>query len=139
LPVSNASRPRTTCQVHGQDEERPQQDELLHHQGREARPQLFDPQERAVEQGVAAFALAPLLPHGESGEAGQAGEDEEGNDREAERHYFLAADGQRSERLDPTPLAALQDSEHGEPQPERRQGDTHHVEAGSGGGPRGPP
>ena len=59
-------------QVDGQDEERAQQDQLLHHQRRQARAQRLDPQQRAVEQRVAALALAPLLPDRERGQAAEA-------------------------------------------------------------------
>ena len=52
-------------QVHGDDEERAHQDELLPEQRREPGAQLRDPQQRRVEQLVAAEAGATLLPHDE--------------------------------------------------------------------------
>ena len=77
LPVSKASRPEHDLQVHGDDEERAHQDELLPDQRREPGPQLRDAQQRRVEQLVLAEAGATLLPPGERPEQREPAEHHE--------------------------------------------------------------
>ena len=113
--------PKHGLQVHGQHEEGAEKDQLLHHERREARPQRNDPEQGAVEQRVAAGAFASLLPQRESRKEADAGEDQERDDREAERSDLLSADREGAARLYESPLTALEDSVDGEPEPDRRQ------------------
>ena len=75
-------------QVDGEDEERPQQDELL--RSMTSGTQLPDPQQRAVEQRVPSLTLASLLPLRKCAEKHDPGKDQERDDREAERRDLLA-------------------------------------------------
>src|SRR3954468_15714606 len=74
------------------------------------------------------MALAALLPHREPGNARDTRGDEERDDGEAERRDLRAADLERAARLDQPPLAALQDPEHGEAEPEGRQQHAYDVQ-----------
>jgi hypothetical protein len=67
------------------------------------------------------MALAPLLPHREPSQERNPAQNEERHDREAERRDLVAADRQGAERLDPAPLAALQDAEDGKAEAESRK------------------
>ena len=60
----------------------------------------------------------------------QAGEDEERHHGEAERGDLLAADRQSAARLDQAPLAALEDAEHDQPEPECGEQHADDVEPG---------
>ena len=66
-------------EVDRQDEERAEQDELLHDQRGEAGPQGFDLEQGEIQEGVASLALPSLLPAREQREQAEAAQDQEGD------------------------------------------------------------
>ena len=116
-------------EVDGDHEERAHQDDLLPDQARQPRAQLLDPQQRRVEQGVAAQADAPLLPDDESPEQRQTAEHQERRGREPQRRDLRSADRRRGAWLDESPDAAAQNREHDQAEPARGEQHADDVEA----------
>ena len=124
--------PEDDLQVDGQDEEGPEQDQLLHHQRGQPGAQLPDPQQRAVQQRVAALALAALLPEANPARQPSPARIRNGTTEKPNGVISRSADRQRAARLDQPPLAALEDAEDDEPEPERGDRDADHVELRAG-------
>ena len=86
------------------------------------------PQQRRVEQLVAAETATALLPGGERPQQREPAEHHERHRREAQRRDLRAVDRRRRARLDEAPHAAAQDREHDQAQAGRRERHAHDVE-----------
>ena len=123
-------------EIDGQDEERAQQDELLDPERRQAGAEMDDVEKREVEQPIAPVPGHPQFPGREGPQDPESAEDQERHEGEPQRGDHPTVDLGVAGRDDETPGTALEDREHDDRHPGRREGGTDQVEPWRMLGPR---